>query len=96
MASDDIPPSDDGIFNDYPEVDQRSCRLLGPAALIVQALLGILVILSLVWLLPRFIRSLADANPRSINAIGKSQNVRGESGFSMLLNSWPVRCLFMA
>ncbi|EGO02109.1 hypothetical protein SERLA73DRAFT_177853 [Serpula lacrymans var. lacrymans S7.3] len=34
-------------FEDYP-VD-RSCRLLGPTALIVQALMGVLVILSLVY-----------------------------------------------
>lgn len=45
----DSPPSTDNDppFEDYP-VDQRSCRLLGPTALIVQALLGVLVILSLV------------------------------------------------
>lgn len=40
---------DDGIFDDLPEVDKRSCRLLGPTALVVQALMGILVILSLVY-----------------------------------------------
>lgn len=33
----------------YPDVDQPSCQLLGPTALIVQGLLGILVLLSLVY-----------------------------------------------
>ncbi|KAH7909743.1 vacuolar membrane protein-domain-containing protein [Hygrophoropsis aurantiaca] len=35
-------------FDDFP-LDRRSCRLLGPTALIVQALMGVLVILSLVY-----------------------------------------------
>ncbi|KAF5358959.1 hypothetical protein D9758_004900 [Tetrapyrgos nigripes] len=35
--------------DDYPNVDQRSCQLLGPTALIVQGLMGILVILSLLY-----------------------------------------------
>ncbi|KAH7923663.1 hypothetical protein BV22DRAFT_1130483 [Leucogyrophana mollusca] len=39
--------TDDG-FDDFP-LDRRSCRLLGPTALIVQALMGVLVILSLVY-----------------------------------------------
>ncbi|KAI0089198.1 vacuolar membrane protein-domain-containing protein [Irpex rosettiformis] len=39
---------EDDIFDDIP-VDHHSCRLLGPTALIVQALMGILVILSLVY-----------------------------------------------
>ncbi|KAK0461652.1 vacuolar membrane protein-domain-containing protein [Desarmillaria tabescens] len=37
------------ILDDYPDVDGRSCQLLGPTALIVQGLMGILVILSLVY-----------------------------------------------
>ncbi|KAF8607719.1 hypothetical protein BDV93DRAFT_519738, partial [Ceratobasidium sp. AG-I] len=32
-----------------PDTDVESCRLLGPTALVVQGLMGILVILSLVW-----------------------------------------------
>lgn len=48
LMSSEPPSSDDGIFDDYPDVDSKSCRLLGPTALIVQGLLGILVILSLV------------------------------------------------
>jgi len=45
------PPSSpgDGFPDDYPDVDKHSCRLLGPTALVVQALLGLLVILSLVY-----------------------------------------------
>ncbi|EKM59764.1 uncharacterized protein PHACADRAFT_170370 [Phanerochaete carnosa HHB-10118-sp] len=39
---------DDDFFDELP-VDQRSCRLLGPTALIVQALMGLLVISSLVY-----------------------------------------------
>ncbi|KZT05614.1 uncharacterized protein LAESUDRAFT_750535 [Laetiporus sulphureus 93-53] len=39
----------DSFFDDYPDVDQRSCRLLGPTALITQGLLGVLVISSLVY-----------------------------------------------
>ncbi|KAI0701187.1 vacuolar membrane protein-domain-containing protein [Cytidiella melzeri] len=38
----------DDIFDDIP-VDHRSCRLLGPTALVVQGLMGVLVILSLVY-----------------------------------------------
>ncbi|KAG2138045.1 vacuolar membrane protein-domain-containing protein [Suillus bovinus] len=34
--------------NDFP-LDRRSCQLLGPTALVVQALMGVLVILSLVY-----------------------------------------------
>lgn len=37
------------ILDDYPDVDGHSCQLLGPTALIVQALMGVLVILSLVY-----------------------------------------------
>ncbi|KAJ7437115.1 vacuolar membrane protein-domain-containing protein [Mycena galericulata] len=37
------------IFGDSSEVDPHSCRLLGPIALTVQALMGVLVILSLVY-----------------------------------------------
>jgi len=36
-----------GTLADFP-VDQRSCQLLGPTALVVQALMGVLVILSLI------------------------------------------------
>ncbi|KAK7696291.1 hypothetical protein QCA50_000945 [Cerrena zonata] len=43
-----LPPDDDGVFDDYP-VDQHSCKLLGPTALVVQGLMGILVVLSLVY-----------------------------------------------
>ncbi|KAJ7498535.1 vacuolar membrane protein-domain-containing protein [Mycena latifolia] len=37
------------IFGDSPDVDTHSCRLLGPIALTVQGLMGVLVILSLVY-----------------------------------------------
>ncbi|KAK0190525.1 vacuolar membrane protein-domain-containing protein [Armillaria mellea] len=37
------------ILDDYPDVDSHSCQLLGPTALIVQGLMGVLVILSLVY-----------------------------------------------
>ncbi|KAH9983530.1 vacuolar membrane protein-domain-containing protein [Russula compacta] len=37
-----------GIFDDYP-VDRKSCQLLGPTALVVQGLLGVLVISSLLF-----------------------------------------------
>jgi len=43
-----VEPSENGTFSDYP-VDRRSCQLLGPTALVVQALMGILVVLSLVY-----------------------------------------------
>ncbi|KAL4264337.1 Vacuolar membrane protein [Pleurotus pulmonarius] len=33
----------------YPDIDKKSCALLGPTALIVQGLMGVLVILSLVY-----------------------------------------------
>ncbi|TCD70007.1 hypothetical protein EIP91_005257 [Steccherinum ochraceum] len=36
-------------FDDYPDVDRKSCQLLGPTALIVQALMGVLVVSSLVY-----------------------------------------------
>ncbi|KAJ7693899.1 vacuolar membrane protein-domain-containing protein [Mycena rosella] len=36
-------------FGDSPDVDTNSCRLLGPIALTVQGLMGVLVILSLVY-----------------------------------------------
>ncbi|KAI0940023.1 hypothetical protein AcV5_001242 [Taiwanofungus camphoratus] len=39
----------DGFFDDYPDVDRRSCRLLGPTALITQGLMGVLVISSLIY-----------------------------------------------
>ncbi|KAJ7734029.1 vacuolar membrane protein-domain-containing protein [Mycena maculata] len=41
--------SPSGIFGDSADVDKDSCRLLGPVALTVQALMGVLVILSLVY-----------------------------------------------
>ncbi|KAI0751126.1 vacuolar membrane protein-domain-containing protein [Daedaleopsis nitida] len=37
------------LLDELPNVDRRSCRLLGPTALIVQGLMGVLVILSLVY-----------------------------------------------
>ncbi|KAI0080820.1 hypothetical protein K474DRAFT_1636771 [Panus rudis PR-1116 ss-1] len=37
------------VLLDYPEVDQNSCQLLGPTALVVQGLMGVLVILSLMY-----------------------------------------------
>ncbi|KAJ4479169.1 vacuolar membrane protein-domain-containing protein [Lentinula aciculospora] len=40
------PPVDE---DGYPDVDRHSCQLLGPTALIVQGLMGILVILSLIY-----------------------------------------------
>ncbi|TFK55645.1 hypothetical protein OE88DRAFT_1622416, partial [Heliocybe sulcata] len=43
----DEPPTD-SPFDDLP-VDQGSCRLLGPTALIVQGCMGVLVILSLIF-----------------------------------------------
>ncbi|TDL29666.1 hypothetical protein BD410DRAFT_892923 [Rickenella mellea] len=46
---DSIYATDIATLEDYPDVDRRSCRLLGPIALVVQALMGILVILSLVF-----------------------------------------------
>ncbi|OSD04505.1 hypothetical protein PYCCODRAFT_1386616 [Trametes coccinea BRFM310] len=39
----------DNFLDELPNVDRRSCRLLGPTALVVQALMGVLVILSLVY-----------------------------------------------
>ncbi|KAI0658508.1 vacuolar membrane protein-domain-containing protein [Cubamyces menziesii] len=39
----------DNFLDELPNVDRRSCRLLGPTALIVQGLMGVLVILSLVY-----------------------------------------------
>ncbi|KAI0355360.1 hypothetical protein OH77DRAFT_1424840 [Trametes cingulata] len=39
----------DSFLDELPNVDRRSCRLLGPTALIVQGLMGVLVILSLVY-----------------------------------------------
>ncbi|KAH9482941.1 Vacuolar membrane protein [Psilocybe cubensis] len=41
--------NDDSLPSTLPDVDQPSCQLLGPTALIVQALMGLLVILSLVY-----------------------------------------------
>ncbi|KAH9959824.1 vacuolar membrane protein-domain-containing protein, partial [Russula dissimulans] len=38
----------DGVFDDLP-VDRKSCQLLGPTALVVQGLMGVLVIASLVF-----------------------------------------------
>ncbi|KAF9651739.1 hypothetical protein BDM02DRAFT_3084242, partial [Thelephora ganbajun] len=35
--------------DNFPDIDKRSCRLLGPTALVVQGLLGLIVILSLVY-----------------------------------------------
>ncbi|KAI0287606.1 vacuolar membrane protein-domain-containing protein [Russula brevipes] len=37
-----------GVFDDYP-VDRKSCQLLGPTALVVQGLMGVLVISSLLY-----------------------------------------------
>ncbi|KXN92354.1 hypothetical protein AN958_08585 [Leucoagaricus sp. SymC.cos] len=47
MASSDVTHA--GLLDDYPDVDKRSCQLLGPTALVVQGLLGVLVLLSLVY-----------------------------------------------
>jgi len=44
----DMESPKNGTLSDFP-VDQRSCQLLGPTALVVQALMGVLVILSLVF-----------------------------------------------
>ncbi|KAF5333530.1 hypothetical protein D9611_002706 [Ephemerocybe angulata] len=44
-----IPANATGLFGDNPDVDPPSCQLLGPTALVVQALMGVLVILSLVY-----------------------------------------------
>ncbi|KAL0950209.1 hypothetical protein HGRIS_010201 [Hohenbuehelia grisea] len=44
FAGDDRDP-----LGKYPDVDRHSCRLLGPTALVVQGLMGVLVILSLVY-----------------------------------------------
>jgi hypothetical protein len=50
MSAPSIDLHEDGApFYDYPDVDRHSCRLLGPTALVVQALMGVLVILSLVY-----------------------------------------------
>ncbi|KAJ7098763.1 vacuolar membrane protein-domain-containing protein [Mycena belliarum] len=37
------------VYGEAPDVDKNSCRLLGPIALTVQGLMGVLVILSLVY-----------------------------------------------
>jgi hypothetical protein len=50
------PPIHEGSSDGYPEL-YKSCRLLGPTALVVQALLGILVILSLVLPFSRISRT---------------------------------------
>ncbi|KAG2013220.1 vacuolar membrane protein [Coprinopsis cinerea AmutBmut pab1-1] len=42
-------PTSTSPLDDYPDVDSGSCQLLGPTALVVQGLLGILVLLSLVY-----------------------------------------------
>lgn len=39
----------ESFFDELPDVDRRSCRLLGPTALIVQGLMGVLVISSLLY-----------------------------------------------
>ncbi|KAF9498810.1 hypothetical protein BDN71DRAFT_305920 [Pleurotus eryngii] len=39
----------EGASERYPDIDKKSCALLGPTALIVQGLMGVLVILSLVY-----------------------------------------------
>lgn len=49
MFSSKSTPGLDIILDSYPDVDRRSCQLLGPTALIVQGLLGIFVLLSLVY-----------------------------------------------
>ncbi|PPQ92346.1 hypothetical protein CVT25_008696 [Psilocybe cyanescens] len=41
--------NDGSSTNKLPDVDQPSCQLMGPTALIVQALMGLFVILSLVY-----------------------------------------------
>lgn len=35
-------PSDHPYFEDYPEVDRKSCQLLGPTALVSPSELGLL------------------------------------------------------
>ncbi|KAL1739115.1 vacuolar membrane protein-domain-containing protein [Schizophyllum fasciatum] len=40
---------DEASPGDYPDVDRHSCQLLGPTALVVQALMGVLVITSLLY-----------------------------------------------
>ncbi|KAE9409802.1 hypothetical protein BT96DRAFT_806157 [Gymnopus androsaceus JB14] len=46
----EIPPNSSWLDDStYPDVDKHSCQLLGPTALIVQGLMGILVILSLIY-----------------------------------------------
>ncbi|KAJ3572265.1 hypothetical protein NP233_g3204 [Leucocoprinus birnbaumii] len=47
MTAYDAAPA--GLLDDYPDVDNGSCKLLGPTALIVQGLMGVLVILSLIY-----------------------------------------------
>ncbi|KAL4247075.1 hypothetical protein ABKN59_001397 [Abortiporus biennis] len=49
MVMTTVIDDDDGIFDDYPGVDQHGCKLLGPTALVVQGLMGILVIASLLY-----------------------------------------------
>ncbi|KAH9833660.1 vacuolar membrane protein-domain-containing protein [Rhodofomes roseus] len=39
----------DSFFDDYPDVDQSGCRLLGPTALVTQGLMGVLVVASLIY-----------------------------------------------
>ncbi|EPQ59190.1 hypothetical protein GLOTRDRAFT_136127 [Gloeophyllum trabeum ATCC 11539] len=48
LSSDIDEPPGDSPFEDLP-VDQGSCRLLGPTALVVQGVMGVLVILSLIY-----------------------------------------------
>ncbi|KAE9393589.1 hypothetical protein BT96DRAFT_1050638 [Gymnopus androsaceus JB14] len=46
----EIPPNSSWLDNStYPDVNKHSCQLLGPTALIIQGLMGILVILSLIY-----------------------------------------------
>ncbi|KAL5487715.1 hypothetical protein ACEPAI_5823 [Sanghuangporus weigelae] len=47
--SDPLPEVIPSVFDDDLPVDRRKCRLLGPTALVVQALMGVFVILSLVY-----------------------------------------------
>ncbi|KAL5527714.1 hypothetical protein ACEPAG_6515 [Sanghuangporus baumii] len=47
--SDPLPEVIPPFFDDDLPVDRRKCRLLGPTALVVQALMGVFVILSLVY-----------------------------------------------
>ncbi|KAL5507929.1 hypothetical protein ACEPAH_5547 [Sanghuangporus vaninii] len=49
LMSDPLPEVIPPFFDDDLPLDRRKCRLLGPTALVVQALMGVFVILSLVY-----------------------------------------------